>query len=97
MTRLVVKNTIDEAIVALQDSKQISIDDAMDESKRKEKISPTELMGLFGKIATDDDGRHVVFADDDSGDEGGERATPGPQPAAERESDAEGDGIVNDD
>lgn len=96
MTRLVVKNTIDEAILALQDSKQISIDDAMDESKRKEKISTNELMRLFGKVVADDKGRPFIFAHRDDHGEDGEPAAPRPQPAVERESDAEGDGIVDD-
>lgn len=93
MTRLVVKNTIDEAIMALQESKQVDIDAAMDESRRKEKISPAELLRLFGKVTKDETGRPFVFAHRD-GDE--EERKVRPQPAPEHSSDEEGDGIVDD-
>lgn len=95
MTRLLVRNSIDEAVMALQESKQISIDAAMDESKRKEKIPLPELMRLFGRVSKDENGRPFVFAAGDD-DEGDENATRPPAPAAERPSDEEGDGIVDD-
>ena len=63
MLRLVVKNTIDEAIVALQEAKQIQIDAVMDDSKRKEKLSINDLMRLFGKVGEDGEGRPFIFAE----------------------------------
>ncbi|KAM0717592.1 hypothetical protein Q7P37_007444 [Cladosporium fusiforme] len=95
MARLVVRNSIDEAIVALQDSKQIDIDAAMDESRRKEKLSNEELMGLFGTVTKDDQGRPFVHAHQPHDDD--EREGYRPQPAPDHSSDEEGDGIVDDD
>lgn len=68
----------------------------MDESKRKEKISTDELMRLFGKVVADDEGRPFIFAHRENDGRCEESDAPRPQPAAERESDAEGDGIVDD-
>jgi len=50
MARLVIKGTIDEAIYALQGSKQLAIDAALDDSQRKERLSISELMRLFGQV-----------------------------------------------
>lgn len=91
--RLVVKNTIDEAIIALQRSKQITIDAALDDSKRKEKVNTKELIGLFGRVVQDKHGKPFVFAHEDD-DENADRVPP---PPAERESDDEGDGMRSDD
>lgn len=90
--RLVVKNTIDEAIIALQKSKQITIDAALDDSKRKEKVNTKELMSLFGRVEKDEHGKPFIFAHED--DNGGVGRVP--PPPAERESDDEGDGLGND-
>lgn len=94
LSRLVVKNTIDEAIMALQESKQIDIDAAMEESRKTSKLNPEELLGLFGKVTKDDKGRPFVFAH--HGDDEGQEAQR-LQPAPEHSSDEEGDGIMNDD
>ena len=53
MARLVIKGSIDEAIYALQACKQESIDQALDESQRKERLSINELMRLFGQVWKD--------------------------------------------
>jgi SNF2 family DNA or RNA helicase len=100
MTHLCVKNTIDAAIYALQSSKQENIDAALDDSKRKDKISVGELMSLFGSVEKDEDGRPFIFAHDDSHDDdfghydGGLRSSPPPH-AAGRESEDDGDGIMD--
>jgi hypothetical protein len=100
MTHLCVKNTIDAAIYALQGSKQENIDAALDDSQRKEKITVGELMGLFGRVDTDEDGTPFIFAhddrdDDDGGrDDGSLRFSPPPH-APGRESEDEGDGLIN--
>lgn len=100
MTHLCIKNTIDAAIYALQGSKQESIDAALDDSKRKEKITVQELMRLFGRVETGEDGIPFIFAHDSRGDDdehdynGGTRSSPPPRPAG-RESEDEGDGIVD--
>lgn len=90
MERLVVKNSIDEAIISLQRKKQLTIDAALD-SKKMEKVSTKELLNLFGKLGKDQNGKPFVFAEED-----GNQNRPPPR-AADRESDAEGDGIVDDD
>ena len=53
MARLIIKGSIDEAIYALQASKQQSIDQALDDSQRKERLSINELMRLFGQVWKD--------------------------------------------
>lgn len=88
MQRLVVKNSIDEAIIALQKSKQINVDAAL--SSKQEKVSTKELMRLFGRLGEDKDGKPFIFAQED-----GDEDRPPPR-AADRESDAEGDGMVDD-
>jgi hypothetical protein len=102
-THLCIKNTIDAAIYALQDSKQESIDAALDDSKRKERITVRELMSLFGRLETHDGtetGIPYIFAYDSKGDDDehdeddGMRFSP-PARAAGRESEDEGDGIVD--
>lgn len=100
MTHMCIKNTIDAAIYALQGSKQESIDAALDDSKRKERISVKELMALFGRVETDENDMPFIFAHDSRGDDDeyddndGARFT-APARAAGRESEDDGDGIVD--
>jgi len=98
MTHFVVKNSIDAAIYALQGSKQEEIDAALDDSKRKERISVKELMGLFGRVTEDEDGKPFIFAhdgkDDECEEENGLRRSPPPFVPG-RESEDEGDGILD--
>jgi hypothetical protein len=98
MTHLCIKNTIDAAVYALQDSKQEGIDAALDDSKRNEKITVSELMSLFGRVEKDEHGVAFIFAhdsrDDDEND--GTHFLPPPPPrAAGPESEDEGDGLVD--
>lgn len=98
MVRLVVRNTIDEAIFALQATKQEAIDAAMD-GERDETVTIAELMRPFGRVHEDENGRPFIFAHDedskDDGDDDSTNFTPPPR-AAERTSDEEGDGIDDD-
>jgi phosphoenolpyruvate carboxylase len=89
MERLVVKNSIDEAIISLQRAKQITIDAAID-PKKKEKVSTKELLRLFGRVGKDQDGKPFIFAQEDSNE------NRPPLRAADHASDDEGDGMVDD-
>jgi hypothetical protein len=104
MTKLCVKNTIDAAIAALQGSKQENIDAALDDSKRKEIMSVGDLMGLFGRVVEDEEGKPFIFArdgrDDDDRDEHDDDddlrlATP-PFVRGRQSEDEGDDGIVSD-
>ena len=64
LVKLVVKNTIDQAMVAVKDRKQIEIDDCMDSSKMKEKLTVEDLMRLFGRVEEDEEGVPFIFADE---------------------------------
>lgn len=100
MVNLLVRNTIDEAIFQLQETKQEPIDAAMESSGRKEHLPVRELMRLFGRVQEDEDGVPFIFAhnpDDNGGDdENSTRRSLPPRPA-EHTSDEEGDGLDNDD
>jgi hypothetical protein len=95
MARLVIKGSIDEAIYALQGSKQEAIDAALDDSQRKERLSINDLMRLFGQVREDDQGNPFIFAHEDElddKDDNSSQFTPPPR-AAEHASDEEGDGM----
>jgi hypothetical protein len=62
--KLVVKNTIDQAMMAVKERKQIEIDEVMSNSKMKEKLTVEDLMRLFGKVEEDEDGKPFIFADE---------------------------------
>jgi hypothetical protein len=96
MARILIRNSIDTAIMALQESKQISIDSVMNSSGRNEKIGLSELMQLFGRVEQDKQGRPYIFAHGEGGEvDDGEPRPPGY--AADHESNEEGDGMVDDD
>ena len=63
MTRFVVMNTIDAAMMDIKERKQIEIDEVMSSSKGKEKLSVHDLMRLFGTIGEDEEGRAFIFAE----------------------------------
>ncbi|KAK6392827.1 hypothetical protein LTR65_002908 [Meristemomyces frigidus] len=63
MTRFVVKNTIDAAMMAMKERKQIDIDEVMDDGKRKHAPDVHDLMRLFGATGIDGDGRPFIFAE----------------------------------
>lgn len=98
MTRICIKNTIDAAIFALQTNKQVPIDALMDDKTRKEKLEVQDLMRLFGRVHEDETGRPFIFAHDDRNDDNDDEPVRSPpRYAADRDSDDEGDPLVNDD
>lgn len=70
MTRFVIKNTIDAAMMAMKDRKDKEIEEVMDDAKRKKRPSIHDLMRLFGPVGEDGEGKPFIFADDqhDEGD-----------------------------
>jgi SNF2 family DNA or RNA helicase len=64
LVKLVVKNTIDQAMMAVKERKQIEIDDCMNSSKMKEKLNVEDLLRLFGKVEEDEEGVPFIFADE---------------------------------
>ncbi|KAK5165240.1 uncharacterized protein LTR77_009338 [Saxophila tyrrhenica] len=70
MTRLVVKNTIDQAMMNMKELKLTEIESVMSVSKLQEHVSLKDLMRLFGnEVGEDEAGQPFIFADDDGGDE----------------------------
>lgn len=67
ITRLVVKNSVDEKLQTLQDSKREAIGAAIDDAKMLDQLSLTELMRLFGPVAVGEDKKPFILVD-----EGGE-------------------------
>ncbi|KAK0253261.1 hypothetical protein LTR35_005683 [Friedmanniomyces endolithicus] len=67
-TKLVVRDTIDAAMMAMKENKQLEIDEAMSDSRKRE-ISIKDLMKLFGPVDEDDEGRPFIFAEVDDGEE----------------------------
>ena len=69
ITRLVVKNTVDERLQNMQDSKQEKIGAAIDDSKMLDKLSLEELMRLFGPVKVGEDRRPFILVDEDIGED----------------------------
>lgn len=65
MTRVVVKNSIDAAMMSLKEKKNLEIDEVMSNSSKAKDISVVELMRLFGKTSEDEEGRPFIFVEDD--------------------------------
>ncbi|KAK5741928.1 hypothetical protein LTR17_003676 [Elasticomyces elasticus] len=63
--RIVVKNTVDAAMMDMKERKQIEIDGAMDDSKGKGDLPVSELLRLFGDVGEDAEGRPFIFAESD--------------------------------
>lgn len=63
MLRLIVKNTIDTAMMAMKQRKQMEIDEIME--MKKDSISVHDLLRLFGNVGEDSEGRPFIFADED--------------------------------
>jgi SNF2 family DNA or RNA helicase len=55
VVRFVVKGTVDEAIIKMQERKTKEIESAMDEKHRPKKLTTRELLKLFGPIIEGDD------------------------------------------
>lgn len=67
MLRLVVKHTVDEAMMQIKERKKIEIDEVMDH-KGQENIDMQDLMRLFGEVGEDAEGRPFIVAEDDGRD-----------------------------
>lgn len=70
ITRLIVKNTVDEKLQAMQEAKAKIIGDAIDEEKMSDKLSLTDLMRLFGRVQMDENHKPFILADDEGEFEG---------------------------
>ncbi|EME40686.1 hypothetical protein DOTSEDRAFT_177817 [Dothistroma septosporum NZE10] len=69
MTRFVIRNSIDAAMMAVKDRKQVEIDAVMENSS-KQSLSVNDLMRLFGnKVGEDNDGRPFIFPDAEDDEE----------------------------
>ena len=66
ITRLVVKNTVDEKLQAMQDSKEEAIGAAIDDSKMLDKLSLTDLMRLFGPVQIGEDRKPFIMVEDEA-------------------------------
>ncbi|KAJ9628043.1 hypothetical protein H2203_003265 [Taxawa tesnikishii (nom. ined.)] len=66
MTRLIVRNTVDQTMMDVKARKQIEIDEVMSDTNRPEKLSVNDLMRLFGRVGQDADGKPFIFAEDDT-------------------------------
>lgn len=64
MTRIVISNTIDQAMMEMKDRKKLEIDEVMNGSKMREKLSVEDLMRLFGKVKEDENGVPFIFTDE---------------------------------
>jgi hypothetical protein len=71
MTRLVIKNTIDQSMMDLKERKRVEIDEVMSSNKLKDKLSVRDLMGLFNPVAEDEEGVPFIFADEELGEPSG--------------------------
>lgn len=70
ITRLVVKNTVDEKLQEIQDEKEKAIGAAIDDNTMLEKLSLQDLMGLFGPVTLDDNRKPFILVDDEGEYEG---------------------------
>ncbi|KAI5363033.1 putative helicase, Zinc finger, RING-type, Zinc finger, RING/FYVE/PHD-type [Septoria linicola] len=63
MTRFVVENTIDAAMMAMKERKEAEIDEVMENPRLKEKLSMDELLRMFGDVGHDENGHPFIFAE----------------------------------
>ncbi|CAN9108012.1 unnamed protein product [Alternaria alternata] len=64
MSRLCVKNTVDERLIAMQERKQNEIASVMeDDGKTMKKMDTRSLMRLFGNLEEDPDGKPFIMVD----------------------------------
>lgn len=64
MTRLIAANTVDEQMVQMQQRKETEINGVMVSERLKKKLTLTELMGLFGKVGEDEQGRSFILVEE---------------------------------
>lgn len=65
LLRVVVKNSIDAAMMAMKERKQKEIDEVMQDAKKKDDLTVQDLMRLFGQVGDDGEGRPFIFPDQD--------------------------------
>ena len=69
VTRIVVKETVDDKLLQMQQHKETVINDAIDDGKRTGKLSVKDLMRLFGTLSDDtedEDGPEFIIVEDES-------------------------------
>jgi len=67
MTRLIAADTVDVQMVQMQQKKDTEINRVMVSEKLKRKLTLTELMGLFGKVGEDEQGRSFILVEEEKG------------------------------
>jgi SNF2 family DNA or RNA helicase len=65
ITRFVVKGTIDDDILAMQERKTAEIDTALEKRNNARNLSVRDLVQLFGPMQVDEDGNLIGDPDDD--------------------------------
>lgn len=66
---LIIKDTIDERMLAVKKNKQIDIDSVMDENQARKQLGISGMMELFGKVRINADGVREIVSDREDGDE----------------------------
>ncbi|KKY27098.1 putative dna repair protein rad5 [Phaeomoniella chlamydospora] len=66
IVRYVVKDTIDEDLVTMQNSKNAEIEAVMGDETRQKLASLEELLTLFGPLKDDEDGGGFIYVEDDA-------------------------------
>ncbi|KAF7189628.1 DNA repair protein rad5 [Pseudocercospora fuligena] len=69
MTRFVIENSIDAAMMAMKERKEKEIDEVMENPRLKEHLSVEELMEMFGDVRRDENGKPFIFAQEAPGEE----------------------------
>ena len=64
MTRLVVKNSIDAALMNMKDRKQVEINEVME--TKHDRLTVHDLLRLFGNVGEDGEGRPFIFPSDEN-------------------------------
>ncbi|KAL9033351.1 MAG: hypothetical protein Q9214_007559 [Letrouitia sp. 1 TL-2023] len=65
ISRITVKNTVDERLQQMQEVKAKAIGEAMNVPKMLQKLSFKELLGLFGPVQEGENRKEFVLVDDD--------------------------------
>lgn len=68
MTRIVISNTIDQAMMELKERKKVEIDEVMNSSRMRDKLTVDDLLRLFGRVGSDEQGNPFIFAEETSDD-----------------------------
>lgn len=65
ITRVVVKNTVDEKLQEMQEAKARVIGGALDDEKMLGALSLEDLMRLFGTVKMDENSKPFILVDDE--------------------------------